>query len=80
MKDKKALHAKIKALEGLRDQMDELGGSSLMDSLKGEGAMKATVIAKDKEGLEEGLEKASEIVDDEDEEDSKTKLAKLLNR
>lgn len=44
-------HAKMAALEKL--------GDSVSDKPK----MKATVIAKDKEGLEEGLEKAKEVVE-----------------
>jgi len=51
--------AKKKMLQALRKQMAESGGESMI----GEG-LGVTVKAKDEEGLKEGLEKASELVDE----------------
>ena len=48
--------SKKNSLMKLKAKMAEMGGYS------DEGAMKATVIAKDEEGLTEGLEKASELM------------------
>lgn len=48
--------AKREAIKKLREMMGEMGGKGLKDG------MSAQVIAKDKKGLKEGLEKAAKIV------------------
>ena len=48
--------AKREAIKKLREMMGEMGGKGLKDG------MSAQVIAKDKKGLKEGLEKAAELV------------------
>jgi hypothetical protein len=50
--------SKLKVLQECMDSMDEMMGGDL-DSKK---KMKATVIASDKKGLKEGLEKAEDVV------------------
>ena len=52
--------AKRAALEHMKKKMSKAMGSRL----GGPGAMKATVVAKDEEGLEEGLKKAHELMAD----------------
>ena len=44
---------KLKALAKLRDKMSEMGG----------GMMKATIMAKDEQGLKEGAEKLEEVME-----------------
>ena len=64
--------AKKNALLDLKSKMANMGGDSLFSSLdnqeedayKDGGVVKASVIAKDKKGLKEGLEKAADIVDE----------------
>jgi hypothetical protein len=65
---KGASSAKRNALKGLKESMASMGGNSLFDSIdnkdayKDGGVVKASVIAKDKEGLKEGLKKASKMM------------------
>jgi len=72
--DKK--EARLKALGDLKAKMSEMEGKPV----------KATVIAKDKEGLEEGLEKAKEILESSESEEkdydsmSKEELIELLKK
>ena len=85
-KEKKA---KLHALKGLKRSMHEMGGGSLLDALgkagEGKETVKASVIAKDKEGLAKGLEKAAELVEGEESSDndydgmSKEELIQLLH-
>lgn len=49
--------AKMSALGGLSDEMSKMLGEGL------KGAKKVSVVAKDQEGLEEGLDKAKEMVE-----------------
>lgn len=78
--ENKSSDAKMKALSGLKDKMSAMGGESLS------GMMKATVLAKDKEGLEEGLKKAAEIMEQQEESDdeysemSKEELIAMLKK
>lgn len=67
----KSNEAKMKALSGLKQKMSSLGGDSLSKALSGKGMMKATVMAKDSEGLEEGLKKAAEMMEEREESDDK---------
>ena len=62
--DKEAMQG---AIGGLRKMAAEMLGEDMEGRLQ--SLKKVTVAAKDKEGLEEGLEKAKEIVEASDEED-----------
>lgn len=64
MSEGKALEAKKDALMKLKEKMAGMGGDSLG------GAMKASVIAKDKEGLQKGLETAAALIGNDDSEES----------
>lgn len=55
--------AKMKVLQECMDSMDDMMGSGL-DSKK---KMKATVMASSKHGLEQGLEKAADVIEGDDE-------------
>lgn len=57
--------AKFEMLKALKKMAQEEMGDKLVPELK--GMQKVTVAAKDKSGLEEGLEKAKEIVGGESE-------------
>lgn len=93
----KSKEAKRKALMGLKSKMHAMGGETMMGSMKKKkedeqemangGVVKASVIAKDKEGLQEGLKKAAEIVKKQPEakeknydEMSREELVELLKR
>lgn len=56
--------AKDKKMEVIQELMEAMG-SDMGEKIK--GLQKVTIAAPDKEGLEEGLEKASEIVSESDE-------------
>lgn len=56
---KKKLMAKMEVLKELMQMADDSETAGLMD-----GMQEVTVAAPDKEGLEEGLEKAQEITED----------------
>jgi hypothetical protein len=59
-KSDKRKMAKQRALEGLKEAMDNMSNNGLMG---------AKVIAKDPEGLSEGLETAKEIIDESSDDD-----------
>lgn len=63
----KEIKAKMQALEALLSEADGMHGDDLENDFK--GLKKVTVASDSKDGLHEGLEKASEIID----EDSKLK-------
>lgn len=61
--------AKKNALMDLKSKMTSMGGDSLLNSLSGEenaykdgGVVKASVMAKDKKGLKEGLKQAAKMM------------------
>lgn len=62
MKDEMKRNAKKSMLKTLSDEMRGMMGDSRGKSLK-----KVTVAAPDSEGLEKGLSKAKELIEDEDE-------------
>lgn len=92
----KSKQAKLNALMDLKSKMMEMGGESLINSLgrdkeeseeemgECEGPMMgAKVMARSREGLEEGLEKAKEIIEQQESSDeyenmSKEDLIRLL--
>jgi len=61
VKDKKKMkeEAKRAAISKMKDMLTKSMGKRLADS----GMMKATVVAKDEEGLEEGLKKAQDVLE-----------------
>jgi len=59
-----ASDAKKNALRGLKSKMMSMGGNSLSDMMGSGDTVKASVTAKDTEGLKEGLEKASEMMEE----------------
>lgn len=68
-KGKKVEDGKYKDVKlGLLKELQRVMGGSMADELR--GMKKVTVASPDKEGLEAGLEKAKEMVDGEESEDS----------
>lgn len=66
MDNSKKHKAKMEAIKKMRKVMGELGGRSIMDGLS-KGAVAAKVIAKDPESLKEGLKKAADVVEEQEE-------------
>lgn len=60
--DKSHIEAKMKVLQELRDMMAQLMGDGMMKNH--EEMRKVAVMAKDKPGLLEGLQKAEDIVEE----------------
>lgn len=67
----KEIKAKMQALEALLSEADGMHGDDLENDFK--GLKKVTVASDSKDGLHEGLEKASEMMDSESEDDSELK-------
>jgi hypothetical protein len=67
----KEIKAKMQALEALLSEADGMHGDDLENDFK--GLKKVTVASDSKHGLEEGLEKASEMMDSESEDESELK-------
>ena len=67
----KEIKAKMQALEALLSEADGMHGDDRENDFK--GLKKVTVASDSKDGLHEGLEKASEMMDSESEDESELK-------